>query len=89
MTVREKLIDAGYEDIVILENFSYDDAFIGVSHDDRAVYDYDKMVKWLMDTQGFSETDAIEWIDYNTIRALPYFGEKAPIIVYRVEDNDG
>jgi hypothetical protein len=87
MTVREKLIDAGYEDIVILENFSYDDAFIGVSHDDRAVYDYDKMVKWLIDTQGFSETDAIEWIDYNTIRALPYFGEKAPIILYRVEED--
>lgn len=86
MTVREKLLDAGYEDIVILENFSYDDAFIGVSHDDRAVYDYDKMVKWLMDTQGFSETDAIEWIDYNTIRALPYAGDKAPIILYRVED---
>lgn len=88
MTVREKLIDAGYEDIVILENYSYDDAFIGVSHDDRAVYDYDKMVKWLMDTQGFSETDAIEWIDYNTIRALPYFGEKAPIIVYGLEGNE-
>ena len=85
MTVRERLADAGYEDIMILDNFSYDDAFIGVTHDDRAVYDYDKMVKWLMDTQGFSETDAIEWIDYNTIRALPYFGDKAPIILYRVE----
>ena len=85
MTAREKLADAGYDDVVIFDNFSYDDAFIGVTHDDRAVYDYDKMVKWLMDTQGFSETDAIEWIDYNTIRALPYFGDKAPIILYRVE----
>lgn len=86
MTVREKLIDAGYEDIVILENYSYDDAFIGVSHDDRAVYDYDKMVKWLMDTEGFSQEEAIEWIEYNTIRALPYFGDKAPIIVYGMEE---
>lgn len=85
MTVRERLADAGYEDVMILENFSYDDAFVGVTHDDRAVYDYDKMVKWLVDTQGFSEEDAIEWIDYNTIRALPYFGDQAPIILYRVE----
>ena len=60
----------------------YDDALIGVSEDGRAIYDYEKMVKWLMKTQDFSETDAIEWVDYNTIRALPYMGEKAPIIMY-------
>lgn len=24
---------------------------------------------------------AIEWIDYNTKRALPYMGDKAPIII--------
>lgn len=35
-----------------------------------------------MKTQDFSKIDAIEWIDYNTIRALPYMGEKAPIIMY-------
>ena len=86
MTVREKLSDAGYEGIAIFENYSYDDAFLGVSHDDRAVYDYDLMVKWLVDTQGFSEEDAIEWIDYNTIRALPYFGDNAPIILYRITE---
>lgn len=28
------------------------------------------------------EIDAIEWIEYNTIRALPYAGDKAPVIVY-------
>ena len=86
MTARERLLEAGYEDIVVFENYSYDDALIGVSHDDRAVYDYNKMVKWLMDTEGFSEEEAIEWIDYNTIRALPYFGDQAPIIVYGLED---
>jgi hypothetical protein len=86
MTARERLVDAGYEDVVIFENYSYDDALIGVSHDDRAVYDYDKMVKWLMDKEGFSEEEAIEWIDYNTIRALPYFGDQAPIILYGLED---
>lgn len=84
MTAAEKLVDAGYDDVVILSNYSYDDALIGVTHDNRAVYDYEKMVKWLIKTQDFSLDDAIEWIDYNTVRALPYAGPNAPIIIYPV-----
>ena len=82
MTANEKLCDAGYEDVIILDNYSYDDALIGVSEDGRAVYDFDKMVEQLVTTDGFSVDEAIEWIEYNTIRALPYAGEKAPIIMY-------
>ena len=84
MTAAEKLIDAGYEDVVIFTDFGYDDALIGVSEDNRAVYDYEKMVEWLMRTEGWSYEDAAEWINYNTIRALPYAGADAPIIMYPV-----
>lgn len=84
MTAEEKVLDAGYEDVVLLSNYSYDDALIGISHDNRAVYDFDKMVEWLVQKEGWTETDAVEWIEYNTIRALPYFGASAPIIVYPV-----
>lgn len=31
MDAEEKLLDAGYEDVVYLVNYSYDDALIGVS----------------------------------------------------------
>jgi hypothetical protein len=31
MNAEEKLLDAGYEDVVYLVNYSYDDALIGVS----------------------------------------------------------
>ena len=48
-------------------------------------YDYDKMVEWLMKKENFSQEDAIEWIDYNTIRALSYMGEKAPIVFFNIE----
>lgn len=74
-SARERLEDAGYEGVVILDNYSYDDALIGVTEDNRAVYDFDKMVTWL---------EAVEWIEYNTIRALPYAGYGAPIIMYKV-----
>ena len=84
MTAEEKILDAGYEDVVILSNESYDDALVGISDDGRAIYDYDLMIKWLMDNEQWTDTEAIEWIEYNTIRALPYAGEKAPIVMYRL-----
>ena len=88
MTTSEKLSQFGYDDVVIFENFSYDDAFIGVTSDNRAVYDFDKMVDWLCEKEQFTREDAIEWIEYNTVRALPYAGSSAPIIMYRLEIDD-
>lgn len=82
MTAEERVLDAGYEDVTLLANYSYDDALVGITEDGRAVYDYEKMVAWLVRTEGFTEQDAIEWIDYNTIRALPYMGPDAPVIMY-------
>lgn len=85
-TARQILLDNGYEDVVIFENESYDSALIGVTEDNRAVYSYEKMVQWYMEKNQCSEEDAIEWIDYNTIRALPYIGERAPIVMYELND---
>lgn len=82
MNAEERLLYAGYEGVKYLVNYSYDDALIGVSEDGRAIYDYEKMIDWLMNKEGWSDNDAVEWIEYNTIRALPYFGDKAPIIMY-------
>lgn len=82
MTAEEKILEAGYEDVVILSNYSYDSALIGVTEDGRAVYDYEKMIRWLIATEGWTQEEAIEWIEYNTIRALPYMGDKAPLIMY-------
>lgn len=84
MTAAERLQDAGYDDVVILENYSYDDALVGVTEDGRAVYDFDKMVSWLMQREGWSASEAMEWIEFNTIRALPYAGDEAPIIMYSI-----
>jgi hypothetical protein len=86
MTAEEKLLDAGYEGTKYLVDYSYDDALIGVSEDGRAIYDFDLMVEWLVIEEGFAESEAVEWIDYNTIRALPYMGDDAPIIMYRFMD---
>ena len=44
------------------------------------------MVEWLISTEGFTEEEAIEWIDYNTLRAIGYFGEDVPIIMYPIKE---
>lgn len=82
MNAEERLLEYGYEDVKYLVNESYDDALIGVSEDGRAIYDYNKMIDWLVDKYGWTDEEAVEWIEYNTIRALPYFGEGTPIIMY-------
>lgn len=85
MTAEEKLLENGYEGTVILSNYSYDDALIGVSAGGRAIYDYELMVEWLVTHEDMTEEEAAEWIDYNTIRALAYAGANAPIVMYRLE----
>lgn len=74
------------EEAIILGDMfmSYDNAIVGVTTDGRVVYDYDKMIEELMQDEEWSYEDAAEWIDYNTIRSLPYAGPGAPIIMYRL-----
>lgn len=86
MTAAERLAYAGYEEILIFENYSYDDALIGVTEGNRAVYDFDKMVAWLCKKEGFSKSEAIEWVNYNAVRAASYAGADAPIIMHRLDE---
>ena len=72
------------EDAIVFDNMSYDGSIVGVTTDGRVVYDYDKMIEELMEDVEWSYEEAAEWIDYNTIRALPYAGENAPIIMYPI-----
>lgn len=81
--LKETIIDNGYEDILLFESPSYTDAFIGISHDNRAIYDFDKMIECLMQEDEFDETEAIEFIEYNTLRALDYY-DNAPIVLYKL-----
>lgn len=75
------LCDMGYEYTVVFETTSYVKAFVGVTHDGRAIYEYEKMAKCLMDEDGMTYEEAAEFVDYNTIRSIPYF-EGAPVVMY-------
>lgn len=62
----------GYEDALVFDNPSYDDAIIGVSADGKVVYDYEMMVRSLMTEDGMSVEDAADFVNYNSIRAASY-----------------
>lgn len=80
--LKTRIADMGYDSVTIFESPGYDDAFIGIDSNQRAVYDYELMVECLMREDGMSYDDAVDFIEYNTMRALPYWGDSAPVVVY-------
>lgn len=84
---RDILVEMGYEDSVVFENPAYDAAIIGVDTDRHVIYDFDKRIECLMEEEGMTYEEAVDFIDCNTIRALPYIPEH-PHVMYRIEDYD-
>lgn len=81
MAINQSVRDKLPPDAVVFDNHAYDNSIIGTTLDGRAIYEFNKMIEELMNDEGWTEEEAVEWIDYNTMRALPYGGEKAPIVV--------
>ena len=77
-------------DAVMFKDPDFLSAIIGYTLNENGlpvlVYDYDKMVESLAAEYIDSDdamTDATEWIEYNTMRTLPYIpNDGRPVIVY-------
>jgi hypothetical protein len=83
---RDFLVEIGLEESIVFENPNYDDAIIGYDEiTQRVVYDYEKMIECLINEDGMEYDEAIDFIDYNTIRACPYMGDKAPIVLRKID----
>lgn len=82
---RDLLVELGYEDSVVFEDPDYDDAIVGYDSNGRIIYNFDKMVECLMKDDGMEYEEAVEFIEYNTIRSLPYV-QNGPIIMYDLEE---
>lgn len=84
MSVKSLLEELGYEDVIVFDDYS-EETLIGVDSNNRAVYDYEKMAEWLIENWECTYEEAIDWIEYNTIRSLPYVGEGASIVVHPID----
>lgn len=81
--IEEKLLDNGLEGAAYFVNPDFQEAIIGYTDDGSVVYDYDLMVESLMKEDNISDLDAVEFIDYNTLRTIPYMDGNKPIIMYK------
>lgn len=73
--------------ILLLENPSFDKSIVGITEDGRLIYDYNKMVEEMSKEDHIDVLESMEFIDYNTLRSLPYMGENAPIIMSMSKDD--
>ena len=87
MAVNEHIRSMLNEDTIVFDNPNFDNSIIGVTTNGQAVYCYEKMVQELMHDDGISEQDAIDWIEYNTLRVIPYAGEIAPVVIFMLESD--
>lgn len=71
----------------MFENPSYDKSIVGISSSGQLVYDYEKMVEEFMEDNNCDYDEAVDFIDYNTMRALPYEGEYKPIVIIETPDS--
>lgn len=83
MSVADKIIDMGYEDVIIFEDPSYDSAFIGVTNSNQAIYDYEKMIEYLIRVDNMTYEEAADFISYNSSY---YYGDEYPLILYAYDE---
>lgn len=83
--LKDILCERGHEGAVVFESPDYLGAIVGVSDDGRVIYDYDKMARCLMESDGMSYEEAVEFVDFNTLGALSSMGKNRPIIMNRIE----
>lgn len=76
--LKAQLVEGGHEDSILLENPSFYKAIVGVI-DGHVVYSYSRMVECMTEEyvgcgvpESEAEDEAREWIEYNTMRAIPY-----------------
>ena len=76
----EYLEAQGHEETVFFENPSFVKAITGITDSEQLIYDYNLMIEAAMEEEGWTAEESIEWIEYNTIRSIPYMGSNHPIV---------
>lgn len=59
-----------------------DKAVLGHRKDGGVIYSYPGLVEGFM-VMGMTEEEALEWVDYNTLRGIPYMPEPRPSVHYK------
>jgi hypothetical protein len=85
MSVNLEIRELLPQDSIVLDDSSFDNSIIGTTQEGNVVYDFNKMIEEFSIDNDCDSDEAIEWIEYNTMRAIPYFPNPRPIIIYPLE----
>lgn len=82
MTAKELIENATRGALVLEPQSTFNHALVGVTSDGRLVYSEEKIILALQEQDGMDYEEALEFYEYNTVRALAYEKAKvAPIIL--------
>lgn len=86
--LRDYLVTEGIDKAGVFNCPSYDGAIVGYTDEGAVIYDYELMVEeYLSENHNTTREEAIDFINYNTIRTIPYMTDcmVPPIIMYPVQ----
>jgi hypothetical protein len=65
------------------DNYIFADAIVGISENPTQImYDPEKVIQAFMKQNDWNYEDALEWYEYNTVRAVEYLSdENKPILL--------
>jgi len=84
MIIQEIRDELNEQDVmaVIFDDPSFDRSILGLSTDGNIIYSLNSMIQELMEDDDISYEEALDFIEYNTIRTLPYIdAENRPVIL--------
>lgn len=79
----EALSELGFNDTPIFRNPDYIPAVVRFDEDGRVIYDFDRMVDYICETENTDFGGAVDTIYYDTINSLGSMGPRRPIILNR------
>ena len=83
-SLKEWLLEQGYEESIVLESPTYRNAVLGVSDDGRVIYSERIILEDMMIDEGMDLESALDHFSYNLLRSLPYMGNMAPMILHDI-----
>ncbi len=84
---RDTLAELGGDEMLLLDPDHYDVCVVGIAErcgmEAVAVYDKDCLLRMLVEKEGMTEEEAVEWYEYNMVGA--YVGERTPMFMTRLD----
>ena len=71
---------------MLFRNPDFSGAIVGIDNDNRVIYDYNKMIEFLVETEDMDYDEAADYICYDTLRALNYIPGNKPIVMFSFMD---